>query len=52
MDDKEKECCGNCRWHKLESVDSGWICCNPDSDNLADWTEWGDSCYEFERKDG
>ena len=46
-----KECCGTCKWHKLENVDEGWVCVNADSDNVADWTEYEDSCMEWEAKD-
>lgn len=42
----KSECCGTCRWHKRESIDDGWVCCNPDSDYLGDWTEYSDFCFE------
>lgn len=43
--------CGNCRYHKHESVDDGWICTNPDSNNIADWTEYEDTCPDWEERD-
>jgi len=42
--------CGNCRWHRFESEETGWICSNPDSDCLADYTEYEDRCFDFEEK--
>lgn len=47
----EREVCGTCRYCKLESKDSGFICTNPDSDNIADWVEYKDFCYEWEQKE-
>lgn len=46
-----KEICGNCKYHTFESVDSGYVCANPDSEYCADWTEYNDSCEDFEVKD-
>ena len=33
--------CGFCKWHKHEDIDDGWICTNPDSEYVADWTRKG-----------
>ena len=45
------ECCGTCKWHvKDESGD--WICVNGESENCADWTEYTDSCEEWEARNG
>ena len=44
MDDKQV--CGTCYWHKRDGGD--WVCTNGNSDNCADWTEYSDSCDEWE----
>ena len=46
----KKPCCGNCKYHKHESVDDGWICTNPESDYVADWTEYSDYCSDYEER--
>ena len=46
-------CCGNCRWWEKDDISddqNDHICVNEESENLADWTEWNDSCEEWERK--
>ena len=45
------ECCGLCKFHQHEDVTEGWICTNPDSEYIADWTEYEDSCDCFEERD-
>ena len=45
------EVCGNCKYHQFESIDNGYVCVNPDSDNIADWTEYDDSCEDWEKKE-
>ena len=37
--------------NQLEDEESGYVCTNPDSDNRADWTEYEDSCEEWEEKE-
>jgi hypothetical protein len=44
----KKPCCGTCRHHHFEDVDRGWVCCNSDSDHVADWTEDSESCRCWE----
>ena len=44
------KCCGTCKWHKYENISDGFVCVNSDSDYFADWTEYGDSCEEWEKK--
>ena len=44
----EERCCGRCKWHKLETVDSGYVCTNSDSEYCSDWTEYGDCCKAWE----
>ena len=45
-----KAVCGDCRWHRHEDIDDGYICTNPDSDYVADWTEKDDWCSHWEGK--
>ena len=42
--------CGECKYHTFENIDSGYVCTNPDSEYIADWTEYNDSCENFEEK--
>jgi hypothetical protein len=44
---KEK-ICGHCKWHIHEDITDGWVCSNNRSDYVADWTEYDDSCDDFE----
>ena len=39
-----------CKWHKFENISDGFVCVNSDSDYCADWTEYGDSCEEWEKR--
>lgn len=49
---EEKEhICGNCKYHVFEDVDQGWVCVNSDSDCCASWTEFCDSCPDYEERD-
>lgn len=45
------ECCGNCKYHVFENIDDGYVCVNSDSEYCSDWTEYADSCSEFEERD-
>ena len=46
-----REICGNCKYHKHEDIDDGWVCVNTDSEYCSDWTEYTDSCDEFTERD-
>jgi len=46
----DNEICGTCKWHQFES-DSGWVCGNPESDCCSCWTEFNDSCYDWEERE-
>ena len=41
---------GNCKYHKYEDISQGWICCNKDSEYIADWTDYTDCCEEWESR--
>lgn len=45
-----KRICGTCRWHKHEDISDGWVCVNDQSDYCADWTDYDDTCDEWEGK--
>lgn len=47
----EERCCGTCRWHCHENVTDGWVCVNGDSDNCTDFTDYNDSCEEWEARE-
>ena len=45
--------CGECKWHKCVQVGfitSDWYCENPDSDNCTMFTDYTDTCEEFEQR--
>jgi len=42
--------CGKCKWHVHEDIDDGWVCVNDRSEYCTDWTEYTDSCNEFEER--
>lgn len=44
----KKKVCGTCKYHQFESVDEGYVCVNDESEYLSDWTEYNDSCSEWE----
>ena len=47
-----EEICGKCKHHKPDNPYGGdineWYCVNEDSDNYTDYTEWKDSCENWE----
>lgn len=51
--DKEqhKKCCGVCKWYEFEDISDGHVCCNAESEHLADWVEYEDICEFWEKKD-
>ena len=48
LDDK---CCGTCKYHYHKNIGDGWECVNDRSEYFADWTEYSDSCDEFEGRE-
>ena len=48
LDDK---CCGTCKYHGFENLSDGWECVNDRSEYFADWTEYSDSCDEWEGRE-
>ena len=45
----EKECCGNCVHSDYDSM-QGYVCCNDESEYLADFVEYNHCCEEYEEK--
>jgi hypothetical protein len=43
-----EQVCGNCKWHRHEDIDDGWVCVNADSEHCTDWTEYKDTCEDWE----
>lgn len=44
--------CGECRHHKYDRESDGSYFCNNDrSEYFGDWTDYTDSCDEWESKD-
>lgn len=42
----ERMVCGTCKYHETDGCD--FICNNPESDYYSDWTEYDDTCDEWE----
>ena len=42
--------CGTCRYTKHDTM--GFYCCNTNSEYCTDYTEYGDSCEDWEAKNG
>ena len=45
------KCCGNCAYHQYYNKTDDWVCCNAESENVADWTDFNDSCMDWEGKE-
>ena len=43
----EEHVCGTCKWHHCDKF-TDWVCTNPDSDYYTDWTEYKETCDEWE----
>ena len=43
-----EDICGQCKYHRNQNEE--WICNNPESENYGDYTEYKDSCEEFEER--
>ena len=47
----EREICGTCKFHIVEECTGCWECVNPESDYCTDYTEYTDSCMDYERRE-
>ena len=45
------EICLNCKWHTYERASQGWVCCNGESEYIAEWTEPDFTCEEYQERD-
>lgn len=43
-----KKCCGNCKWHQRDDKFDDWVCCNGDSEYVADYTDYDHCCEDWE----
>lgn len=48
MSENEKRCCGTCRWHYHDAESDDWVCVNDNSDYVTDYTDYEDTCEEWE----
>lgn len=44
------ECCGTCKYHTHEDITDGFVCCNGNSEYVADWTDYEHCCDEWKGK--
>ncbi len=40
--------CSTCKYHEHRNSDDSWVCVNPESEYYADWTDYDDSCEDWE----
>jgi len=43
---RTEKVCGTCTWHWPNAED--WVCVNSDSDYCSDWTDYCDTCDNWE----
>lgn len=41
-------CCGTCEYHRPDESGEEWICANPDSEYVSDWTDYEWYCEDYE----
>ena len=41
------KCCGTCKYYH-EYIGGAWLCVNDQSEYCVEWTEYDDSCDEWE----
>ncbi len=46
--EEKNNVCGTCKYHEHEDIDNGWVCVNDKSEYFADFTEYNDTCEEWE----
>lgn len=42
--------CGECKYHAYDEFGKAWVCTNGSSDYVADFTDYTDTCEEFEQR--
>ena len=46
-----EQVCGTCKWHAFENIDDDWVCVCDESDHCTDWTDYTDTCEEWEERE-
>lgn len=44
------ECCGTCIWHDYDKEHNDFFCANNESEYVGDYTDYRDSCDEYEER--
>ena len=47
----DREICGTCIYHQYDKQDEDWCCDNQNSDRYTDWTEYTDTCGEWDGRE-
>ena len=52
MYNSDSEICGNCKYHVCERKNNNteWYCCNKESEYYDEYTEYTDSCDNYEER--
>lgn len=50
MTTNEEHVCGTCRHHKNNTKSGDWWCTEFDSEYFTDYTDYSDSCEEWEER--
>lgn len=45
-----KKVCGTCKYGSYDKM-QGYVCVNGDSEYVADFVEYGHTCYDYEEKE-
>lgn len=48
---EEERKCHSCYWHKKDRETGEWICTNPESEYVAEYTDGKDWCMDYEPRD-
>lgn len=47
----DNKICGECKWHRQDDYHkSDYVCVNADSDYCTEYTDYTDSCREWEQR--
>lgn len=46
-----RQCCGTCRYREYDENGQDYVCVNDESENVADFTGFNDTCDEWEGDD-
>ena len=47
----KEEVCGCCGYHYYDKDDEEWVCDCQESERYSDYTEYGDTCEEWEERE-